>query len=79
MTPHWSSPRTRLNRSVHGNVNSWGGGYNLSSWAEKDAYEHADRVIAVSAGMREDILTAYPNLDPDKVVVVHTGHHHEPV
>ena len=23
MTPHWSSPRTRLNRSVHGNVNSW--------------------------------------------------------
>ena len=50
-----------------------GGGYNLSSWAEKDAYEHADRVIAVSAGMREDILTAYPNLDPDKVVVVHNG------
>lgn len=38
-----------------------GGGYNLSSWAEKDAYEHADRVIAVSGGMREDILAAYPN------------------
>ena len=36
-----------------------GGGYNLSSWAEKDAYEHADRVIAVSGGMREDILAAY--------------------
>ena len=35
--------------------------------------QHADRVIAVSAGMREDILTAYPNLDPDKVVVVHNG------
>lgn len=34
-----------------------GGGYNLSSWAEKDAYEHADRVIAVSGGMRKDILT----------------------
>lgn len=50
-----------------------GGGYNLSSWAEKDAYEHADRVIAVSGGMREDILAAYPNLDPDKVVVVHNG------
>lgn len=44
-----------------------GGGYNLSSWAEKDAYEHADRIIAVSAGMRKDILTAYPDLDPDKV------------
>ena len=39
----------------------------------RDAYEHADRVIAVSAGMREDILSAYPNLDPDKVVVVHNG------
>ena len=50
-----------------------GGGYNLSSWAEKDAYEHADRVIAVSGGMRKDILTAYPNLDPDKVVVVYNG------
>ena len=35
-----------------------GGGYNLSSWAERDAYEHADRVIAVSAGMRDDILSA---------------------
>ena len=46
-----------------------GGGYNLSSWAEKDAYEHADRIIAVSGGMREDILAAYPNVDPNKVVV----------
>ena len=27
-----------------------GGGYNLSSWAEKDAYEHADRIIAVEDG-----------------------------
>ena len=41
--------------------------------AEKDAYEHADRVIAVSGGMRKDILTAYPNLDPNKVVVVYNG------
>ncbi|MUH59101.1 glycogen synthase [Bifidobacterium canis] len=50
-----------------------GGGYNLSSWAERDAYEHADRIIAVSGGMREDILAAYPNVDPNKVVVVHNG------
>ena len=50
-----------------------GGGYNLSSWAEKDAYEHADCIIAVSGGMREDILAAYPNVDPNKVVVVHNG------
>ncbi len=50
-----------------------GGGYNLSSWAEKDAYEHADGIIAVSGGMKEDILAAYPNVDPDKVYVVYNG------
>ena len=50
-----------------------GGGYNLSSWAERDAYEHADGIIAVSGGMKEDILAAYPNVDPDKVHVVYNG------
>lgn len=50
-----------------------GGGYALSSWAERTAYEGADRVIAVSAGMRADILRAYPFVDPDDVVVVHNG------
>ncbi|MCB2175036.1 MAG: glycogen synthase [Actinomycetales bacterium] len=50
-----------------------GGGYALSSWAEKTAYEGAARIIAVSAGMREDILRSYPSLDPDDVVVVHNG------
>ncbi|WP_159809448.1 glycogen synthase [Cellulomonas citrea] len=50
-----------------------GGGYALSSWAERTAYEGADRVIAVSAGMRADILRSYPFVDPDDVVVVHNG------
>jgi alpha-maltose-1-phosphate synthase len=50
-----------------------GGGYALSSWAERTAYEGADAVIAVSGGMREDILRAYPQIDPDKVRVVHNG------
>jgi starch synthase len=50
-----------------------GGGYALSSWAERTAYESAARIIAVSAGMREDILRSYPALDPDDVVVVHNG------
>src|SRR5690606_10577434 len=50
-----------------------GGGYALSSWAEKTAYEGAARVIEFSAGMREDILRSYPSLDPDNVVVVHNG------
>ncbi|WP_309097298.1 glycogen synthase [Streptomyces sp.] len=50
-----------------------GGGYELSSWAERTAIEAADAVIAVSGAMREDILGCYPALDPDKVHVVHNG------
>src|SRR3954469_21787321 len=50
-----------------------GGGYALSSWAEETAYLGASRVIAVSAGMRADILRSYPEVDPSKVVVVHNG------
>jgi len=41
-----------------------GGGYQLSSWAESTAYHAADAIIAVSDGMRTDVLEAYPNLDP---------------
>jgi len=50
-----------------------GGGYALSSWAEKTAYEGAAGVIAVSAGMRTDILRSYPAVDPARVHVVHNG------
>ncbi|MEY4411699.1 MAG: hypothetical protein RLZ69_1273 [Actinomycetota bacterium] len=50
-----------------------GGGYRLSSWVERTAYESATGIIAVSAGMREDILRAYPQIDPAKVSVVHNG------
>ncbi|WP_188667618.1 glycogen synthase [Tersicoccus solisilvae] len=50
-----------------------GGGYALSSWAEKTAYEAADAIVAVSAGMRADILRCYPDVDPEKVKVVHNG------
>ncbi|MGQ0847336.1 MAG: glycogen synthase [Sporichthyaceae bacterium] len=50
-----------------------GGGYALSSWAEKTALEAADAVISVSAGMREDVLRCYPNVDPNKVQVIHNG------
>ncbi|MBO4259231.1 glycogen synthase [Streptomyces griseorubiginosus] len=50
-----------------------GGGYALSSWAERTAIESADAVIAVSGAMREDILTCYPTLDPAKVHIVHNG------
>ena len=50
-----------------------GGGYAVSSWAEKTAFEAADAVISVSEGMRRDVLESYPNLDPDRVHVVKNG------
>jgi alpha-maltose-1-phosphate synthase len=50
-----------------------GGGYQISSWAEKTAYESADAIIAVSQGMRRDVLKAYPNLDPNKVHAILNG------
>lgn len=50
-----------------------GGGYALSSWVEKTAYEAAAAIIAVSDGMRQDILRSYPDVDPAKVRVVHNG------
>ncbi len=50
-----------------------GGGYRVSLWVEKTAVEAADAVIAVSAGMRQDVLSAYPALDPSRVHVVKNG------
>ncbi|MEU1840579.1 glycogen synthase [Micromonospora chersina] len=50
-----------------------GGGYALSSWCERTAFEAADTVIAVSEGMRRDVLTAYPEVNPDRVRVVYNG------
>ena len=50
-----------------------GGGYAVSSWAERTAYEAAAAVIAVSDGMRLDVLKSYPRVDPAKVHVVHNG------
>ncbi|MGW7054662.1 glycogen synthase [Streptomyces sp. NPDC054887] len=50
-----------------------GGGYTLSGWAERTAIESADAVVAVSHGMRADILGSYPSLAPGRVRVVHNG------
>jgi len=50
-----------------------GGGYRISSWAEKTAYEAASAIIAVSDGMRADVLKAYPAVDPAKVVTIRNG------
>jgi starch synthase len=50
-----------------------GGGYAVSSYIEKTAYEGAAAVVAVSEGMRDDILRSYPALDPAKVRVIYNG------
>ena len=50
-----------------------GGGYQLSSWAERTAFEGADAVIAVSAGMGKDVLQSYSGIDPDRLHVVRNG------
>jgi starch synthase len=50
-----------------------GGGYALSSWCERAAIEAADAIIAVSGGMRRDVLAAYPSVRPERVRVVPNG------
>jgi starch synthase len=50
-----------------------GGGYRVSSYIEASAYQAASKIIAVSEGMRSDILQAYPDLDSDKISVVYNG------
>ena len=50
-----------------------GGGYRVSSWIERTAFEAAAAVVAVSEGMRRDILRSYPALDESRVHVVHNG------
>ena len=50
-----------------------GGGYTLSSWAERTAVEGAAAVVGVSRAMRDDVLRCYPDVDAGKVHVVHNG------
>ncbi|MCW2834869.1 MAG: glgA [Nocardioides sp.] len=50
-----------------------GGGYALSSWVERTAYEGAAGIVAVSAAMRDDVLRSYPAVDPARVHVIHNG------
>ena len=50
-----------------------GGGYALSSFCERTAIENADAIIAVSGGMKRDVLTAYPTVDESRIKVVYNG------
>jgi alpha-maltose-1-phosphate synthase len=50
-----------------------GGGYAISCWCERVAVESAAAVIAVSEGMRADILATYPAVAADRVRVIRNG------
>src|SRR5690349_20888649 len=50
-----------------------GGGYAISSLSEHTSIEAADAVIAVSSGMKRDILKAYPSVDPARVHIIYNG------
>jgi starch synthase len=54
-------------------VEQLGGGYALSMFGEETGLVGADAVIAVSQGMRRDILASYPAVDPERVHVIHNG------
>ena len=50
-----------------------GGGYALSSWAERVSLAAAAAVVAVSDGMRGDVLSVYPEISPERVRVIRNG------
>ena len=49
------------------------GGYTLSSWCERTSLEAADAIIAVSAGMRDDVLASYPAINAERISVIYNG------
>ena len=73
----WSIPHVMTVHSLEP-LRPWkaeqlGGGYSLSLFCERTAVESADAVIAVSAGVRRDILECYPAVPPGRVHVIHNG------
>ena len=73
----WSIPHVMTTHSLEP-LRPWkseqlGGGYALSMFCERTAIEAADAVIAVSHGVREDVLNCYPNVKPERVHVIHNG------
>ncbi|HEX9099952.1 MAG TPA: glycogen synthase [Candidatus Dormibacteraeota bacterium] len=73
----WSIPHVMTIHSLEP-LRPWkaeqlGGGYALSMFCERTAIESADAVIAVSRGVREDVMNCYPAVDPDRIHVIHNG------
>ena len=50
-----------------------GGGYQLSTWCERTSAASAAAVVAVSDGMRADILAAYPEISAERIRVIRNG------
>ena len=50
-----------------------GGGYTVSSWCERVAAASAAAVVAVSDGMRADIMAAYPEIPAERIRVIRNG------
>ena len=73
----WGIPHVMTSHSLEP-LRPWkaeqlGGGYAISCFCERVAIESADAVVAVSKGMREDILRCYPAVSPERVVVIYNG------
>jgi alpha-maltose-1-phosphate synthase len=73
----WSIPHVMTIHSLEP-LRPWkaeqlGGGYALSLFCERTGIEAADAVIAVSHGVRQDVIGCYPNVDPARVHVIHNG------
>jgi len=73
----WSIPHVVTTHSLEP-LRPWkaeqlGGGYAISRFCEQTSIEAADAVIAVSKGMRDDVLSCYPKVDPGRVHVIHNG------
>jgi glycogen synthase len=66
MTTHSLEPLRPWKREQLGNA------YDLSSWIERNAVQAADAIIAVSGGMKKDILSCY-DIPASKVHVIHNG------
>jgi alpha-maltose-1-phosphate synthase len=73
----WGMPHVATTHSLEP-LRPWkaeqlGGGYQLSGFCERTGLLGADAVIAVSEGMKRDVLACYPEIDPERVRVIHNG------
>jgi alpha-maltose-1-phosphate synthase len=73
----WSIPHVMTIHSLEP-LRPWkaeqlGGGYALSMFCERTAIQEADAVIAVSRGVRQDVMDCYPAVNRDRIHVIHNG------